>query len=269
MPFAKREMSGGQAHAAREASGWKRRLVRNLAVALAAGLFLSFMGAMETMDWPLTRRLLYWIPLMMMLTPIGMVADLLAPRLPAPLQPPAIMWGVMSLGLAVPITLFVWLYTSAFNGWAPNPAALPVFFGATLTITLAMTGIGVLMEHPGALTHAQPAPTPGAPPSQARFLERLPGKLMGGTLYAVKAEDHYLRLYTSKGEDLILMRLADALAELEGLEGAQTHRSWWVAKEAVQEVKRAEGKVSLMLTGGIEAPVSRANVKPLREEGWL
>ena len=92
---------------------------------------------------------------------------------------------------------------------------------------------------------------------------------MGGTLYAVKAEDHYLRLYTSKGEDLILMRLADALSELEGLEGAQTHRSWWVAKEAVQEVKRAEGKVSLMLTGGIEAPVSRANVKPLREEGWL
>ena len=111
-------------------------------------------------------------------------------------------------------------------------------------------------------------PDPRRPPP-IRFLDRLPEKLKGGTIYAVQAEDHYLRLHTSKGTDLILMRLADAIAELEGIEGAQTHRSWWVAKDAIAEVKRADGRVALALRGGAEAPVSRPNVKALRESGWL
>ncbi|MFX8624480.1 LytTR family DNA-binding domain-containing protein, partial [Acinetobacter baumannii] len=79
----------------------------------------------------------------------------------------------------------------------------------------------------------------GAPPP--RFLERLPLKLRGAEIYAVEAEDHYLRLHTSRGSDLILMRLSDAIVELEGLEGARTHRSWWVAKGAVRDAKRGDG----------------------------
>lgn len=245
--------------------------MRILLVATAAGVFLASIGAMETMQWSLPKRLLYWVPLMVMLSPVGILGDLIKPHLPSPLQAPLVFWLLASVCIAVPITFVVWFYTAQFSGWPMDPDALPIFFSATLTITLAMNGIGVLMEHPGAITHAPVPVAPGspAPMVRAKFLDRLPGKLMGGALYAVKAEDHYLRLYTSKGEDLILMRLSDALVELEGLEGAQTHRSWWVAKEAVQEVKRAEGKVSLVLPGGIEAPVSRANVKPLREEGWI
>jgi len=88
-------------------------------------------------------------------------------------------------------------------------------------------------------------------------------------IYAVSSEDHYLRLHTSKGADLILMRLSDAVVELEGLEGAQTHRSWWVARDAVEGSRRDGDKVFLTLKGGIEAPVSRPNVRPLREAGWF
>ena len=101
-----------------------------------------------------------------------------------------------------------------------------------------------------------------------RFAERLPAKLKGAVIYAVSAEDHYLRLHTSKGSDLILMRLSDAIAELEGLEGAQTHRSWWVARDAVESARRDGDKMVLTLKGGGEAPVSRPNVKPLRDAGW-
>jgi DNA-binding LytR/AlgR family response regulator len=101
-----------------------------------------------------------------------------------------------------------------------------------------------------------------------RFLDRVPDKLKGGAIYAVQAEDHYLRIRTSKGSDLILMRLSDAIAELEGIEGAQTHR-WWVAKDGIAEVKRAEGRVALSLKDGSEAPVSRPNVRALRESGWI
>ncbi len=91
----------------------------------------------------------------------------------------------------------------------------------------------------------------------------------GALLYAVSAEDHYLRLHTPKGSDLILMRLADAIAELGGIEGAQTHRSWWVAREAVESARRDGERVVLLLKGGVEAPVSRPNVRPLREARWF
>jgi DNA-binding LytR/AlgR family response regulator len=65
------------------------------------------------------------------------------------------------------------------------------------------------------------------------------------------------------------MRLSDAIAELEGLEGAQTHRSWWVAREAVESARRDGDRVTLVLKSGAEAPVSRPNVRPLREAGWF
>jgi DNA-binding LytR/AlgR family response regulator len=85
----------------------------------------------------------------------------------------------------------------------------------------------------------------------------------------VEAEDHYLRLHTSKGQDLILMRLADAVAELDGIEGAQVHRSWWVAREAITDAKRGDGRATLTLRDGAEVPVSRTYAGMLRERGWI
>ena len=73
-------------------------------------------------------------------------------------------------------------------------------------------------------------------------------------VYAVSAEDHYLRVHTSAGETMILMRLADAVRELAALEGLQTHRSWWVAKQGLADVSRGDGKVTLKLKSGVEAP---------------
>ena len=85
----------------------------------------------------------------------------------------------------------------------------------------------------------------------------------------MEAEDHYLRLHTSLGQDLILLRLADAIAELEGLEGAQTHRSWWVAKTAVASAERGDGRATLTLKDGAEVPVSRGYARQLRAAGWF
>jgi DNA-binding LytR/AlgR family response regulator len=113
---------------------------------------------------------------------------------------------------------------------------------------------------------AKAAPSPRA---AARLYDRLPLKLRGAELWAVEAEDHYLRLHTSKGSDLILLRLADAMAELDGIEGAQTHRSWWVARSAVEGGRRTDGRATLLLKGGIEAPVSRTYARALRAANWF
>ena len=59
------------------------------------------------------------------------------------------------------------------------------------------------------------------------------------------------------------------MGELEGIDGAQVHRSWWVARDAVEDVKRDGRNLRLVLPGGLEAPVSRARVVELKEAGWF
>ncbi|WP_396595682.1 LytTR family DNA-binding domain-containing protein [Brevundimonas sp. R86498] len=54
-----------------------------------------------------------------------------------------------------------------------------------------------------------------------------------------------------------------------GREGLRVHRSWWVARDAVEAVVPAGRQLRLRLRGGLDAPVSRANTVRLREAGWL
>ena len=101
----------------------------------------------------------------------------------------------------------------------------------------------------------------------AQFMQRLPVKFRTAALWAVSSEDHYLRVHTSLGEELILMRLADAMRELDGTDGLQTHRSWWVAKEGVADARREAGKLYLVLKSGKEAPVSRTYQSAVKDAG--
>jgi DNA-binding LytR/AlgR family response regulator len=67
---------------------------------------------------------------------------------------------------------------------------------------------------------------------------------------------------------LILLRLGDAIAELGPARGVQVHRSWWVARDAVDHAERAGEKVALILRGGLRVPVSRGNRAKLAAMGW-
>ena len=82
-------------------------------------------------------------------------------------------------------------------------------------------------------------------------------------------EDHYVRIHTPHGSTLVLSPLGRAIEAIGDLEGLQVHRSWWVARHAV-EVAVYEGRnLKLRLTGGIEAPVARNQVARLKAAGWL
>jgi hypothetical protein len=244
--------------------GW-RNWARNLGIAAVVGVFLAFVGALNTGELPMAQRLIYWVPLMVVGGLFGQAMSMLVAKIPHARVNLWVFGAILSVAIAAPATFVVWGYTSLVVGtWMPV-RALPMLFWSVLVMSGAMTALMILVDQPGRVTHAPPA---GAAPAPVRFAERLPGKLKGAVIYAVSAEDHYLRLHTSKGSDLILMRLSDAIAELEGLEGAQTHRSWWVAKDAVESARRDGDKMVLTLKGGAEAPVSRPNVRPLREAGW-
>jgi DNA-binding LytR/AlgR family response regulator len=101
-----------------------------------------------------------------------------------------------------------------------------------------------------------------------RFLTRLPPRL-GRDLLCLQMEDHYVRAHTAAGSDLILIPLHQAVAELQGLEGLQVHRSWWVSRSAVLEVERDGRSVRLKLRNGVSAPVSRRAVAALKAAAWI
>ena len=101
-----------------------------------------------------------------------------------------------------------------------------------------------------------------------RFFDRLPPHL-GRELLALEMEDHYVRAHTTAGSALVLMRMRDAVAELDGVEGLQVHRSWWVARAAVEREVQDGRNLRLRLRNGLEAPVARNSVPTLRAAGWL
>lgn len=241
------------------------QLVRGLGFAAAVGGFLAFSGAFISGDPPLTLRLAYWIPLMLAGGLWGHVCSGIVCRWIDPAERPWLDAGVLSVMIALPMTLLVWAYTGLmFQGRMYPLALLPAFLAPVGIISLGMSVLNIFISR-GQTVRTRAAAVGGGP---VRFLDRLPPRLKGARLIAVQAEDHYLRLHTDAGSDLILMRLSDAVAELEGLEGAQVHRSWWVARDAVRDVSRGDGRARLTLEGGLTAPVSRVHARRLRTEGW-
>jgi len=239
-------------------------LGREIGLAVGAGVFMAIIGALGTGEAPLVPRLLFWIAMMLSGTGIAHLISTYAARLPLFEDQPWLWAVAVSLIMTAPLTLVVWLSSGLMFGQGLRPVQILYNAPAVLLICLVMTALTVLTQKQPGETHA--AAASDAPPA---FLERLPPKLRGAQIYAVQAEDHYLRLHTSKGQDLILMRLADAVAELEGLEGAQVHRSWWVAKGAIGEAERGNGRATLTLTNGATAPVSRTYARALRAAGWF
>lgn len=242
-----------------------RDFLRGLGIAALAGLVLALSGAFSDPALPLWHRIAYWVPLMVLGGLWGHACGYLVERFLDLDDRPWVMVGVLTALMFGPILLMVWLATGLFFEGRLYPlSAMGYLVAPVLSITAAMSAINVFVTRARTVqTHESAA---GQAP--ARFLDRLPPKLRGARLIAVQSEDHYLRLHTDRGSDLILMRLADALSELEGLEGAQTHRSWWVARDAVRDVARGDGRATLTLDGGLSVPVSRRHARALRAAGW-
>ena len=256
--------------------GWRHNAVRAsrttafraFVIALLVAGFLAVSGAFDPLGHSLTVRLAYWGLTMTATTATALALGAAIDRLDVFDERPRVRLALAAAVIAAPLTGLVWVISLRFgiiqaDGLA-GLAGLAGLYPSVLLITAVMTTLNAMAAP---RTHATHAGSEASNPP--RFLDRLPAKLRGAELYAVSAEDHYLRLHTSRGSDLILLRLADAIAELEGIEGAQTHRSWWVAKAAVTDAKRGDGRAVLTLKGGAEAPVSRSYARALRAAGWF
>jgi len=254
-------------HASRNARFAWLAFGRAIAIPAAAAVFLALTDAFGLDILPLGWRLLYWLVLL----GAGQAGSLLVraslDRLQLTPRRLALAGLMRSALLSLPVTVAVWLVTAFALSQPLRAARLPDLYFPVLVVILAMVGVNLLVQRRPLETHAVGAS--GAPQEPAPILSRLPYKLKAATLYAIQAEDHYVRFYTSAGSDLVLLRFSDALSELRGIEGAQVHRSWWVARDAVQSARREDGKLYLILREGTKAPVSRTFTRALKADGWL
>lgn len=264
-----------------------RRLTIDLGVMLALAFVLALLGPFGMYAAPLAARLAYWLLLTVPGYALFMPAMVLATRAAHRLDLPAqALWAAACALASVPMTLIIWcanfvlgvpLRWPGIERLATTYAHVLVVAGIACTIfwfgsAARRAAIARTMRRdPPPLPEpepaiAAPAPAPVAP--EPRLLDRLPPHL-GRGLIALEMEDHYVRAHTPRGSALLLMRMRDAVAELDGIEGAQVHRSWWVARGAVEDVRRDGRNYRLLLAGGVEAPVARSMVAPLQDLGWL
>lgn len=253
-----------------------RLRVRILEVAATAslGLLLAVVGPYGTFAEPLTERLAYWVGVLLagyaLYWPACLYADRTARELDLPRSGA---WVAAVLAASAPVTLIVWLASFKHTPrlW-PTIDMYAGFYPSVLVIGAAMTAMLWLLEtRAGAPArnagNRTPASTPEAPAQAPRLLARLPARL-GSEVLALEMEDHYVRVHTAAGNTLLLMRLRDAIAELDGVEGRQVHRSWWVARSAVTNVESEGRGLRLLLRNGLVVPVPRERAPELREAGW-
>lgn len=266
-----------------------RRVLIDLAIMTVVGLFLALTGPFGSIDMPLAWRLVTWLGFAYagyaIYRPMGFLVDLgeAALELPRPA-----LWAAATLVATVPMSVLVWA-----AGHLPGPIPLPGLEEALAHYfyVLVVGGGVVLLFHalranrgrderddPGNVPgerldttmvdqdplHAVLPPRAGGNP----LLDQIPAEL-GSDVIALEMEDHYVRVHTALGSDLVLMRMRDAVAHLAGWDGRQVHRSWWVARGAVEDVKRDGRNLRLVLPRGLEAPVARAQVAELRDAGWI
>ncbi len=167
----------------------------------------------------------------------------------------------MSFGATLAVSPFV---LSIFSTLNVGSVALSLFYIWVISITISTIGILSDRAREGNETRPSEALTTRPP-----LMDRLPPQFRDATLFALKSEDHYVRVFTDKGSHLLLMRLSDAEDLAQPTPGAKPHRSWWVTEAGVATITRQDGKPLIRLKSGEDVPISRSGAKTLREKNWL
>lgn len=269
-----------------------RELAVQAAIALGLATIFALFGIVGTgeLGWP--RVWLYWASLLLasLIFALAVVAQVERHWLVG--RPWILRWIVSSLMIAAPMTALVAM-ANRLVGLPEESHEYLALAGWVLVITLLVVGVYLALNRLRSASMLQPSPPaqptigaqPGvvaspevaasslqgepAPLRTPQLLRRLPPRLAGAQVWALQAEDHYVRVHSEAGSELMLMRLEDAIAQMEPVEGARTHRSWWVSRTAAATAKRRGDAAVIVLPNGLEAPVSRRRLAELRAAGWL
>lgn len=269
-----------------------RRFFVGIGVSMATGVILALLGPFGTFGAVgIGKRLVYWVGLLVggyvIYAPVTVGGMALARSLRLPAAGMIVSCAMLA---SLAMTMVVWRTNEIVSEFDNGPASMPtveqffMLYGYVLLIGLFMTAqlwwSASRNERAEAAERHEPErllspqedlspqeETPADAETGPAFLQRLPAG-HDGTIYALESEDHYVRVHGDGRSDLILMRLADAISEMDGVDGLQVHRSWWVARDAFMDMKRNGRSAMLTLPGNLVAPVSRGNMAALKAAGW-
>lgn len=208
---------------------------------------------------PLVARLVYWLAVVVLTYGVGSLVDALVGRRATH----AAFWQRVTLtafGAGIAVSLLVMVINYITFAWWPDWADMVTFLVPTFLIAAIVTTVLAVVRKQAAPQNTAPAP--------ARILTRLPLNKRGA-LIALSVEDHYVRIQTTGGEGLVLLRLSDAMLEVGDVRGAQVHRSHWAAFDHVASARRLGDRAVLTMLNGSDIPVSRAHVPTIKEAGLL
>lgn len=254
------------------------------AVCVAVGVVLGVLGPFGSFfNGPLLPRLLQWTLSSLAIALVYGAALRAVRPLARRHHIPAWAWvSAVVVVAALPVSAATRMASVAVWPFIEKISWLD-WYGQSVITSLPLTAIYIFLRvrlaEPAPAAAIPPPPAPAGPAALAEpapdadapgvaFLRRLPPRL-GRDILCLVMEDHYVRAHTALGSDLILLPLHKAVEELAGLEGMQVHRSWWVARAAVQGSVEDGRNVRLRLSNGMEAPVARTAVARLRAAGWL
>jgi hypothetical protein len=138
------------------------------------------------------------------------------------------------------------------------PGMFPTVYGIAICVSCIRVAI--------VAAFTEPLPAPAAAP---RLADRL-GDIGVATILCVCSANHHVLVVLSDGRiEKLLMRHADAVAEMEGVPGLYIHRSHWVVLAAVSGYRVDGARTRLVMSDGSELPVSRGYLPAVRAAGLL
>lgn len=259
-----------------------RRILLELWAMLLLASVIGFMGPFGTYaDAGLIDRIVYWWKLLMgaylLVRPSILILERLARAIDLPTAATAF-WGIVVV--SVPLGV-IWSHIGkdTFGELEGYTGLLPF----SLLCSLAVLGLSRWAGNTDrrlagrgpqpAIPQGQTLPIAGQEGATERttapaLRARLP-RTFRGPILALQSEDHYVRIHGEGESELLLIRLRDAIAEMDRASGVQVHRSWWVAHNAIARTEPAGRSWNIVLTNGVIVPVARGSVSWLQAAGVL
>lgn len=240
------------------------------------------------------ERILYWgLTVLLAFFAARFILRLLAPWLHNAQSWKIIASNTLCMGL---------FYTPFIYGWTnlmvppvdEDSIAIGRFLSDVLLIALAaFTTVEIVMKRKAAKAglddrHHEAEPAPVALPDIAekthiaettdipektqiprvRLLRRIDAEDPGPIL-RLEALDHFVTVVTAAGQYHLRMRFADAIDEMDGVEGLRTHRSHWVVRAAIIGAERENRRLFMHVACGARIPVSRKHLPDVEATGLV
>ena len=227
------------------------------------GFVMAELGPYRTLDAPQLLRTAYWL---LAVFGGGLAAILAERAIASRVRGFWVRIAVASVLVTPPVTLYIYALNAFMLDLPRRWWLIPQLAWQVLVVMLLLMTLRALLWR--RVVETRTIVMPPLPEAERDFRLRLSVKRRAARLIAIEAEDHYVRVHTDAGSELVTMRFSDALEELARAYGHRLHRSWWVAGDAIEAVRWTRGGGEARLASGIVAPVSRSHAAALKSAGW-